>query len=211
MDPRLEIKIDDFNAAMIEMQRRLGNAVPKKRVIDFEVGRILDKALAGTDTATKASINDSIKRTEWTTVEGKKYRLTNRFPDRVWAKIKAQQAASLARKVAAIGWARKSWYALGLRIGQPINARGSENATVQGRQALDNTAIKRDESDGDYTLKIENNSPLMRWTNGRRAFFAAVAGRVGFFRRNVANAVFDDLKAVERKYPGLQIMPPPNT
>lgn len=208
MDLKLEIRIDDFNGAMAEMHRRLGNAAPKKRVVDFEVGRIMEKTLAGTTAATKASINNSIKRKEWTTMEGKKYKLTNRYPNRVWGKIQAQQAASLARKVAAIGWARKAWYSLGLVLGQPINSRGSEKATVQGRQATDNVRATRDEKDGNYVLKVENWSPLIRWTNSRRAFFAAVAGRVGFFRRNLAHGVFNDLKAVQAKYPGLRIDPP---
>jgi len=168
----------------------------------------LEKALAGTTVATKASINDSIKRTDYTTVDGKVYKLTNRYPDRVWGKIKAKQAASLARKVAAIGWARKSWYALGILIGQPIAAKGSDRATVPGRQATDNVSATGTESEGDYTLKIQNDSPLMRWTDGRRAFFAAVAGRTGFFKRNLAHGVFNDLKAVQAKYPGLRIDTP---
>ncbi len=216
MDLKLEIKIDDFNAAMQDMQRRLGNSVPKRKIIDSEVAKILTKTLAGTSAATKASINNSIKKTDWTTFPaawngggGKRYKLTNRYPDALWARIQGQMALSLSRKIAAIGWARKSWYALGLLIGKAIPSKGADAARVAGHVAEENVAAARDETAGDYVLTVQNNSPLMRWTNGRQAFFSAIAGRTGFYRQNVAHGVFDDLSQVAKKYPGIEVTVPP--
>lgn len=215
MDLRLEIKIDDFNAAMADMNRRLGNATTKRAIVDGEVAKVLEKTLAGTKVATRASINDSIKRTEWTTFPakwngggGKRYLLSNHYPNALWSRIQSQMAASLARKVAAIGAARKSWWAMGVRLGYSIADRGSSKAVIPGHTADENVSVLREASEGNYMLTVKNDSPLMRWTDGRRAFFSAIAGRVGFFRQNLARGVFNDLKAVQAKYPGIEIHPP---
>lgn len=209
MNPTIQVKIDDFNAAIADMQARLGSAVPKRAVIDNEVGKILEKTLAGTKTATRASINDSVKKTDWTTIEGKKYKLTNRYPDKVWANIQAKMAASLARKVAAVSWTRKSWSALATKLGLTIDTKGSDAAVVKGHSADENVTYRRDESQGNYLLVIANTSPLLRYADSDRAFFGAVAGRTGFYRQNVAHGVFNDLAQVAKKYPGLTITAPP--
>lgn len=214
MDLTLDIKIDDFNAAMDEMALQLGSSsgVTKRKIVDNEVSKILEKTLAGTDTATKASINASIKSKEWTTYPsggGKRYKLSWHFPNSLWGSIQAQGAASLARKIARAGWTRKSWWSLGVLIGYNINSKGSETAVIPGRSAQDAVSAKRDESQGNYVLAIRNSSPLLDFTGSRRAFFSAVAGRTGFFRQNLAHGVFDDLSQVAKKYPGLEVSVPP--
>lgn len=209
MNPTIQVKLDDFNAAIADMQSRLGNARTQRSVIDNEVGKIIEKTLAGTKTATRASINDSLKKTEWTTIGGRHWLLTNRYPDRIWAMIQEGMAASLARKVAAIGWARKSWYALAKKLGLSINSKGSEMATVRGHDADENVTYRRDESQGNYLLVIANTSPLLRYADSDRAFFGAVAGRTAFYRQNLAHGVFNDFAEVAKKYPGLNIIVPP--
>lgn len=216
MNPTIDVKVDQFNAAIADMQQRLGGTATKRQIIDFEVGKILEKTLAGTKTATAASINNSVKRTNWTTYPanwngggGKRYLLTNRYPNSLWGKIQGQMSMSLARKVAAKGWARKSWFALALKIGVQIDDKGSNMAKVSNHEAADNVTYRRDENGGNYMLVIANTSPLLRWADSARAFFAAVAGRTGFYKQNLAHGVFNDLAQVSRKYPGLSISVPP--
>lgn len=225
MDVNLDVKVDQFNAAMNEMAERLTGHATKQQIIRNEVQAILQKTLKGTKTATKASIYASQAGREWTyypkgTASGKFYRIAgegpttrngktrthaNRYPDALWGAIRAQLAASLETKMLAIGWARKTWYELGIMIQRPIDGGASANAKVRGRNAADDVASSEDFSDDNYVLMVQNSSPLMEWTDGRTAFFGAIAGRVSFYRQNVGHGVFADLAQVAAKYPGLEM------
>ena len=56
MDLRLQFQVGAFNGAMRDMAARLGDPKTQQRVIDYEVARILEKALQGTKAATVAGI-----------------------------------------------------------------------------------------------------------------------------------------------------------
>jgi hypothetical protein len=43
--------------------------------------------------------------------------------------------------------------------------------------------------------------------NGRQALFAAFAGRIGFYRTNMAKGVFDSIDKLAQKYKGVLIKP----
>jgi len=206
VDAKLQVKIGDFNAAMREMRLRVGNAATMQQIIDYEVAKILEKAVQKTDTATASSIRRSMGDKEWTTMDGKKYKLANRYPNGVWSSINAKMKASLKRKLAARGLAKQSFYALGLRMGFDIQVPGFvKEAKTPKHVNAENVNVERISRQGEYGLIIENHSPILRWAEGKQAFFSALAGRIGFFRANVKRGVFDSMASVAKKYPGLLV------
>lgn len=212
VDVRLNAKVGDFNLAMNQMQAKLrSSGITMQQIIDFEVGRILEKALSGTKAATKASISASIeKRPPWRTYDlgrgQKKYKLTNHYPDPIWALIEARLAASLKAKLNARGYAKQTWWELAQVLGVKIAAPGYvQAASVAGHTNRENVGAERMNSDGKYTLYIENTSPLLRFTDAKQAFFSAVAGRVKYIQRNLALGVFNDLSQVAKRFPGLVV------
>jgi len=208
MDVKLQIKIASFNGAMADMSRRLKRHATQRQIVDGEVGKILEAALKKTDTATVASIRLNSESKEWTTYNGKKYNLLWRYPNELWSGIKAMRKADLMRRIAARGLTKRSFHALGLTFGQNIKAPAFvQTAVVPGHTSAQNVASQRKTSTTGYGLRIENHSPILRYAHARQAFFAAVAGRVSFFTRNLAKGVFNDLKQVQAKYPGIRFTP----
>jgi len=59
----------------------------------------------------------------------------------------------------------------------------------------------------DYGVEISNKMPTLDWpaTDGIRAFFSAVAGRSGYYRKSRALGVFNDAKQVADRYPGIKV------
>ena len=69
-DTELEINVDAFNGALRDMSRRLSNVTTMERVVDYEVGRIVNKAIRLTTKATKLSIKRSdAARPPWRTYD----------------------------------------------------------------------------------------------------------------------------------------------
>lgn len=209
MDVRLNVKVDQFNAAMRGMQSALSRTVTMQQIIDFEVGRVLDATLKKMKAATKASIVLSIdRRGPWRTYDlgrgKKKYFLENRYPDPLWAKIQERLSASLSRKLAARGLAKQSVLALADAMGVKIQAPAYvQSAKTDGHSTATNAIVKRSSGPGKYTLYIEDNYPLLQWADGQRAFFAALAGRIKYIQRNLQLGVFKDLEQVAKRFPGL--------
>jgi len=204
-DQLLYAKADIFNACMKDMTARLGTSVTQKQVIESEVRKILEKTIKNTDTATRASVEESIKtRGDWRTYNGKKYKITNRFPDGVWNMITGRLDASLKRKLAAISLSRKAWWTLGIMIG-PTDAPAQTKRAVSKVDQSVNVGVAKDESvNGNYGLTITNSSPLIGVSKGRQALFSAIAGRIGFYKQNLKRGVFNDLALVAKKYPGIE-------
>lgn len=206
----LRLEIDQFNAAMNAMKRMLGNSVTQQQIIESEVKAILSKTLARTKAASVRNIIDAKKEYPWATWNGKKYLLTNRYPDSLWGEINTFRKESLAKKLAARGWTKASWYYLGLKIGYDLPAPAFvKKAKVKNHLGPESvSAIKQTTRHG-FGLTIENHSPLLRFdtTNGAKAFFSAIAGRIGHYKKTLALGVFNDVKKVAQAYPGLNITP----
>ena len=206
MDPRLRLEIGKFNSAMRELGASLAGHATMEQVIDAEVGKILEAALAGTDAATVSSIRSSSESRLYITRGGKKYKLSNRYPNNLWRSISAQRKASLVRKLAARGLAKQSFLALAREVGVEVKAPGYVAAATTPRHSnADNVETRRDYKNEAYGIMVRDSSPLIRWTGARQAFFAAVAGRRNFYAQNLKHGVFKDLAKVAAKYPGLAL------
>lgn len=205
MDPKFTLEVSKFNAAMRDMSSRLKNTTTMQAIIDFEVARIIERALRGTKAATVGGIRRSAESKEWTHLDGKVYKLSNRFPNSLWRQIAAKRRESLQRKLAARGLSKQAWLALAQKIGYEIVAPGFvQQASTPNHTNAENVAATREGGgSGKYTLKIANNSPLIRWSDARAAFYGAVVGRRKFFEQNLKRGVFDEMAKIAGKYPGL--------
>ena len=208
MDLRLQIQVNAFNGAMRDMAARLGDAKTQQRVIDYEVARIMEKALQGTKAATVAGIRKNHAEKQWTTFNQKHYKLSWRFPNPLWKDISEMRKRVLQKKLAARGLSKRTWSELGISFGQHVKApEYVYNAVSHGHTGARNVGSIRQPSTKGYGLVITNSSPLLQFSDARRAFFSAVAGRRLFYERNVAMGVFNDLKQVAKKYPGMLVTP----
>ncbi len=210
-DTELEINVDAFNGALRDMSRRLSNTTTMQQVVDYEVGRIVNKAIRLTTKATKLSIKRSdAARPPWRTYDlgrgRKKYYLENRYPNAIWAKIQARLRESLALKYNARELARRVWAEIVKKLGQKLEATAQTQSARSGTfQAASAAGVERFRGTNSYGVEIENSYGKNRWVNASQALFAAIAGRRKQFEGNVARGVFDDLKKVEKQYPGLTI------
>ena len=207
MDPRFRVEVDKFNRAMREMQGRLKQTVTMEKIIDYEVSKIIEMALQKTKAATVSGIRASSESKEWTTYQGKKYKLSNRYPRALHLAIAAKRKASLMRKLAARGLSRNAWLTLARAIGFDISAPGFVAAARRpdGKGNEENVSASRNHKEAAYGLEIANNSPINRWSDARPAFFGAVVGRRKFYDQNLKRGVFSDLAKVAAKYPGLTV------
>lgn len=206
MDPRFTLEVGKFNAAMGEMKARLGNAATMQAIIDFEVARIIERALARTTAAKVGDIRSSHRAREFTTLNGKTYKLSNRFPNSLWQAIASKRRESLQRKLAARGLAKQAFLALAEKIGFDISAPGFvRSARTPNHTNAENVDAKRTSAEGKYTLAIAQSSPLNRWAGSRAAFYGAVVGRRKFFEQNLKRGVFSELTKIAAKYPGIKV------
>ena len=208
-DIRLELKLDKFNACLAEMKSRLGDATTSRQLVNYEVGKVLSRTISKTTAATVSSVRASTEEKEWTTYLGKRYRLSWKYPNATWTGISAMRKASLAAKIAAIGLTKQTWLTIGMALGVEVKAPAYVAAakTPKHDNADNVSAIPKELAAG-YGVTIQNRSPLLRVPGLRQPFFGAVAGRIGFYNRNVKYGVFEDLNAVAKKYRGLIITNP---
>lgn len=210
-DKGLQVKAGEFTRFLSDLHFRMGAMRPTfQDVIDFEVARVLEKALEKTEAADRAKIRARVKSRAkfevhgtayWTSFRGK----PQRVPNAVWAEIGAKRARSLARKLAKVGLTKQSFLLLARLLRQDINAPAyvrQARAEFQSAAVQGNVSIVRSGGGNKYGLRINNQIPTLDvpGTQGRRAFFAALQGRIGFYRMNVAKGVFDSVESIAKKY-----------
>jgi hypothetical protein len=210
-DLTLEVEVDRFNRCLADMQKALGNTHAMQQVVDHEVGRIVNQAIKKTKKATIRSIKRSDEaRPPWRTYDlgrgMKKYNLENRYPNAVWGKIQSRMRESLNRKYSARELARRVWVEVLNKLGQKVEATGqAQKAESKNFVAASAAGVKRTNGTGNYAVEIENSFGKNRWVGAAQALFGAIAGRRRFFLQNVAKGVFNDLKTVAAKYPGMEV------
>lgn len=154
-------------------------------------------------------------------LDGKKQGLYNRargvymhFGKEKWARISRQKRTILKLKLLAVGLTKQSWWLLAQKMGYDVDAPEYVKTALPSRNRAkvnpwNNVSIRRDEpKNGRYGIELTNKMPLLdvpHGPQGIRAFFAAIAGRIGFFKRNLANGVYSDAAQIAKKYPGIKV------
>lgn len=206
MDIRLNVETMNLNLALKEMQRRLSGRVAPARIVEYEVGKILESALAKTDRATKASIQASDNKRKFRKYDFgkgmKSYYLENRYPDALWARIEDKLAQSLARKLGEIGLSKRLLAETAAKLGIKIQAPGYVAAAHPFHSQ--DTAVKKSASDAQFIIEINLNSPLLsKHSSLPKALFSAIVGRRKNIEQSAARGTFNELSAVAKQFPGL--------
>lgn len=212
----LDVKAEEFSGFLKSLERKLAGAATIQKVTDSEVSKILERAIAITGKANELKLRSKVGGLRIITIDGKRQPLYNnktgrpqRFPNGTWSLINTVRHEYLMRLLAARGLAAQSWYLLAHKLGYDVKAPDFVKQAIPSRNRkihLRNVSVSRGKTGaGNYTLTIENNMPIIDVpaVNGRRAIFAAIAGRANYFIQNLYHGVFSDASEVAKKYKGI--------
>lgn len=219
MDFWLRVESQKTVSFLKELEQKLNGTVTLKRVTDYEAAKVLQKAVALTGKADVLKMQSKVGRMRairvqgrWVGLYNKKTGQYNRLPNRVWAQVTAQKRILFHRLKIAIGLSKQSWWNMAKKLGYDIEVPGYVTTALpsSGRQNNPNdwVSVKRNVGrNGSYELELWNRMSKIDVpaVNGRRAIFAAIAGRISYFKQNMKRGVFDDAKAVAAKYPGIEV------
>jgi hypothetical protein len=195
---------------------------PDDEVLREETGRVLSRAVQLTPAASVQGITGhsgralfslqaatlySPQRPQRRNLRGSRvmYKLTNRYPDQLWAKLTDARNQDLKKRLAARGLAKQSWWKIGKLLGLDVDAP----AYVQQAVAKTGKDYPQDESartireDGRIGYEGENSQPTINAIGGAEILENAMAGRIDFFLANMKKGVFDSMDEIARKYPGV--------
>lgn len=220
-DVRLTAKTVEFSGFLKDFERKLNGTYTMQQIVDGEVAKVLEGALRLTGKASRDKMRSKIGGLKVITLGGKKQGLFNkkrgqyqRFSDAKWAEITTQKKVLLALLFGAIGLTKQSWYLLaqlmGYNISTPdfvIKALPSKHRSAVN--SLGNVKIVRTKiGTANYGIEITNKMPVLdvpHGPQGIRAFFSALAGRIGYFKKSMALGVFNDAAQVAKRYPGIKV------
>jgi hypothetical protein len=228
MDVNVAVNTKGMEAACLALAKVTGKSI--EEVANAEVAKVLDKAIDYTKSASRASIVKNYNASGYTsqnptlytpvTSAGSKWRakarrtkngkliynLNNRYPLALWLAIQKSRAKSLKAKIGAIGYAKKSWWIIGIKLGLPVKGGRFTKAVPQTGVEYpgDFTISRKNTSDG-LEISFTNAQPTVNLVNGKDALQKAINGRVQFFTTNVKKGVFDSMAQIARAYPGLHL------
>jgi hypothetical protein len=198
---KAEIITRDFN----RMLEELAAIDPKIEFRDVVIGAA-ERVVRGALRATKAAQADRIRETynekEYTTFNGKRYKLANRYPDPLWNKIELMRSDRLRVKLAARGLSKKSWQHVAASFGRSAGGPGYVTAAnYKGREYSQNGASKESGTGNNYALEILNHSPIVQAAGGHGALLRAMRGETRYFEMNMEKRAFATFESRAKKYP----------
>lgn len=200
---RIEIIARDFN----RMLEELADIDPRIEFRDVVIGaaeRVLRGAIRHTKDAKAAGIRGDFEAKEYTTFNGTRYRLANRYPDRLWREIAAFRRERLQVKLNARGLAKQSWQHVAAAFGASLAGATPgyvSAATFKGRQYPQDGASTESGSASDFALSIYNYSPIVQAAGGRGALLRAMQGETRYFQMNMEKRAFATLESRVRMFP----------
>lgn len=196
-----------------------GKSIPV--VIDNEMGRILEKCVSLTPAATESKIVANALDRQWGTHSTKfqpkrpfrgnspaagfkKYKYSNRYPDALWEEISNQRLASIERRIGHMNLSKQSWLKLAEMLGLEIKATTKVRKMPQNFNQNFNVT-RSGGTEGEYFVSILNAQPTINRIGGKGIVKKAIAGRVGYFQKNLETGAMESLAALAKSYPGLKI------
>jgi len=206
MVPTLKIDASNINRIFHTIAKYSG--APLQRVVEYESQKVIETCLRRTRAASLANIvRDYQARTfgQYDVGNGmKKYCLTNRYPDALWARILAIRKRSLKGKVGARGLAKRSWQDMAAKADILVAApKYVATALASNGRVYDDTSARAISTRNTFGLYFENRYPVIGAIGGHDILRRSLAGRARYFRKNLQMGVFFDLKKIERAYPGM--------
>lgn len=202
---RIEIITRDFD----RMLQEFASLDPRIEFRDIVIGvaaRVAFSAMGKTKAADEQKIRHSYDEKEYTTFNGKVYKMSNRYPDALWSELGGWVDNKIKIKLAARGLSKQSWYWLGLQLGATGSApRYVQQANYKGLTFPQNANHSEEGDGGGFALTILNASPIVQAAGGKQALLGAMAGETKYFHRNMENRAFATLESRIKKYPGVYI------
>lgn len=181
---RVHVDTRPFNAMCRQLARISGASF--QGVVDYEVAKVTEKSISGVPAAKIEKIKKSVASTYASREE--KERL-----------FKAKRAAR--------GLAKQGFRNIGVALGLDLRAPGYvARATPSDGRTYDNTTVTRRGSGGRYRVTVATSQPtlLVPGVGGERVFRAAIRGRVKYFQASLRKGVFDSVREIARRYPGVR-------
>jgi len=176
--------------------------VTYKEVVRSEAAKILEAASRNTLAAQVQLIEKNVNAAPRRKLNGKLYKMSWKLPDAVWAMAQAQISASIKRRKASRGLAKKSWIQVAQSIGLSVSApRYVEAATTKNGDYPGDGKATEESNGSDFAIVLRNSR-----TYSPSVFDAirkAMNGREKFFRKNMELGVFKSIETIAAKYPGL--------
>jgi hypothetical protein len=217
---RENVNTAQFNAMC--QQLSMLTAVSPTKVVRSEVGKVLEKTLEYTRSASAGKIKHrydefvpmgidafSPKHTRrFGNLRGGNliYYMGNRYPPALWSALRARRASLIKRKLAARGLAKRSWLEIANMLGITIKFPGYvASATPQTGQTYNNVSANEQTTKTGVSISIENAQPTVNAIGGGRALSRAIQGRIKYFEKNAEHAVFADVAKIAKAYPGIKV------
>lgn len=174
--------------------------------------RVIAGALRRTRAADAQRIRESHEAAEFTTMDGKLYKLSNYFRnDALWGRIVEKRRASLQRKLDKRGLAKKSWLHVAEKLGGSIDAPAYvRKANASGNDFPENASFSESGQGMRYALTIINSSPIVQAAGGQAALVYAMQGETRYFYTLLARGAFRNAASRAAKYPGVFVRPLPS-
>lgn len=204
---RMEIVARDFNRLLQELAA-IDPRVEFRTVVVEMAGRVVQGAMNRTRAAQASSIRRDFESREYTTLDGKRYKLTNSYPDALWARIREFRRGRLEVKLASRGLSKRSWHHLGTLIGAALRAPAYvTSAAYKGNSHPENARREESGTGPDYALTIINSSPIVQAAGGYGALIAAMAGETRRFEILMEQRAFRTVQSRAKAYPGIFVLP----
>jgi hypothetical protein len=215
---KVELITRDFSRMLADLAA-IDITVEFSAVVDSSAARVSQGALNRTVAAKPEKIRRDHDSRQFTSFNGRTYRLANRLPDEVWRQISNHRAARLQQKLAARGLAKQNWLHLHRKIRNDSKRGGFigdvrapsyvASANRLGEQYPGNVlTVSRGDAQG-YMREIAITSPLIKGGRMEPALVFAMAGETRYYERNCAHRFYLTHASRAAKYPGVFVTPLP--
>lgn len=224
MEDHFEIDSKKFNAMIAKLAAELKR--PMVDVLRKEVAAILSKTMDRTKASKKSMITKRWKIPASRSAAmprsivkhvffgGRFTKVRGRHSLNTYAALKARMDLIAAYKIDRIGSSRATW----LKIAEELNldefitsdrkdqakvALANQRPSFKGVSFGSERGSKESLSE-DYTIKISTASSvtLNKNAGGTKALLQSINGRIGYFKANLRNKVFESADAIAKKYGG---------
>lgn len=204
---KVELITRDFNR-MLEEFERIDPSVEFRTVVREVAIRVIAGALRRTAAASVAGIRADAGSREWITLDGKVYKLSNRFPDRVWGRIQRRRTDDLNKRLNARGLSKQSWLHQARDLGGNIQVPNFvDRANYKGQQYPVDANHRESRGGANYSLTILNSSPIVQNAGGQNALISAMAAETRYFYTLLQKGAFRTASSRASKYPGIFTRP----
>lgn len=206
----LTVRIDAsrFNAMLADFAA-IEPGLEFRDIVHGTALRVCAGALRRTNAADPQRIRRDFENREWTTLDGKRYKLSwYLHNDALWHRIEQHRADTLATKLASRGLAKKSWIFFGPELGGIIDAPNFvHSANYKGEVYPEDAAIAEAGFGAGYQLTIFNSSPIVQKAGGARALQGAINGEARYFYVLLEKRAFRTFEGRAARYPGVYVRP----